>query len=532
MQDKPRLRPPTIPVSFSRDPRHGRLKLIAFLGFGILVAAVAGVILLLPALVERGPDRADGAVQAASPLPAAAGPERAPEPELMTTGVSDPELNAHSQRVAGEAVNAETTAGNKAAGPVTAPQKTKIAEQQLEIALQRQARLENAGVRIWGVGRLVTSYAEATRNLVDGDRHVRAGDFDRAAAAYRQAASRFEQLAVSRPERLDRALKNGAAALAQLDNVGATHHFEIALAAEPGNAVADNGLRRARNLPRVLELLEKARQLEAAGQLDRALQVYREAEILDSEFQRPRDARLSVERRIAGRDYRRALSDALSALDRRDYSRSKGALAIAKKLRPNAAEIREIAIRMQAAIQRDRLDDLRRQAGVHDRNEDWAASLRVYDNALGIDADAAFAVQGKSRAKRFLALNRQLDHYLSQPDRLYSPEPLAHARRMNTTIAAIENAGAKLAAKSQRLSALIVSAMEPQPVILRSDENTSVAVHRVARFGKFKERRLTLRPGTYTAFGSRPGYRDVRIRFSVRPSSDGVVVVVRCEERV
>ena len=520
MQDKPQLRPPSIPVSFSRDPRHGQLKLIALLGFGILIAAVAGVVLLLPTLVGPGPDRADGAVRAASPLSASTGPEQAPEPEIVTTGSSVSERNAHRPRVAGQ-----TVAEN-------APQRSKIAEEQLEIALQRQARLENAGVRIWGVERLVTSYAEATRTLVDGDKHFRAGDFDRAAAAYRQAASRFEQLAVSRPERLDRALKNAAAALELLDDVAATHHFEIALAAEPGNAIAEKGLRRARNLPRVLELFETARQSEAAGEHDRALQGYREVETLDSEFQPPHDARLRVERRIAERDYRRAVSDALSALDRRDYSRSKGALAIAKKLRPDAAEVREIAIRMRAAIQRDRLDDLRRQASVHDRSEDWAASLRVYNDALGIDADAAFAVQGKSRAKRFLALNQQLDHYLSQPDRLYSPEPLAQARRMNITIAAIENAGPKLSAKSQRLSALIASAIEPRPVILRSDENTSVAVHRVARFGKFKERRLTLRPGTYTAFGSRPGYRDVRIRFSVRPSSNEIVVVVRCEEQI
>ncbi len=529
MQNKLQLRPPARPASFPRDPRLSRLKLIMYLGFGVLIAAVAGVVVLLPALVERGPDRAEGTVQAASPPSASADLDQAPEPGMMAAGVSEPERNARVARVAGQATDTDTAAGSKAA---KAAQKSEIAEKQLEIALQRQARLENAGVRIWGVERLVTSYAEATRKLVDGDGYFRAGDFDRAAAAYRQAASRFEQLAASRPERLGRALKNGAAALEQLDDVRAAHHFEIALAAEPGNTIAENGLRRAQNLPRVLDLFEQARRLEAAGQLDSALQGYREVEALDTEFQRSRDARLRIERRIAERDYRRAISDALSALEQRDYSRSKSALAAAKRLRPDAPEVREIAIRMQAAIQRDRLDSLRRQAGVHERNEDWAASLRVYGDALGIDAHAAFAVRGRSRAERFLALHRQLDHYLAQPDRLQSSEPLAHARQVITTIAGVENAGPKLSAKSQRLGALIASANEPQPVILRSDQKTSVVVHRVARFGRFKERRLTLRPGTYTAVGSRPGYRDVRVRFSVRPSSDGIVVVVRCEERI
>ena len=64
------------------------------------------------------------------------------------------------------------------AAPTTAAENnapnSEIAEKQLEIALQRQAKLEKAGVRIWGVERLVTSFAEATRKLVDGDAHFRA----------------------------------------------------------------------------------------------------------------------------------------------------------------------------------------------------------------------------------------------------------------------------------------------------------------------------------------------------------------------
>ena len=422
------------------------------------------------------------------------------------------------------------------AAPTTAAENnapnSEIAEKQLEIALQRQAKLEKAGVRIWGVERLVTSFAEATRKLVDGDAHFRAGDFDRAAAAYRHAASHFEQLTASRSERLGRALKSGAAALEERDDVGAAYHFEIALAVEPGNTIADNGLRRAKNLALVLSRFEQARKLEAAGQLDPALRGYREVEALDSEFQPSREARVNIERRISERDYLRAVSDASSAVERQEFSRAKDALAVAKKLRPNASQVREIAMRMRAAMQRDQLDNLRRQAGVHERNEDWAASLRVYDDVLVIDARAKFAVRGKLRAERYLTLNRQLDHYLSQPDRLQPSESLAHARGIIRTVARLGNVGPKLSAKTQRLSALVAEANGPQPVILRSDQKTRVMVHRVAQFGRFKEHRLKLRPGTYTAIGSRPGYHDVWVKFHVKPSRDGIVVVVRCRERI
>ena len=138
MQNKPQLRPPAGPAPFSRDPRQARYKLFAYLGLGVLLAVVAGVVVVLPVLVERGADPADGAVQAASPPPSN---DQAGQPETET----------------------------KAAEAGIAAPRSASAEQQLEIALQRPARLENAGVRVWGVERLVTSYAEATRKLVDGD---------------------------------------------------------------------------------------------------------------------------------------------------------------------------------------------------------------------------------------------------------------------------------------------------------------------------------------------------------------------------
>ena len=400
MQNNPQLSPPTNPVPFPRDPRQRRHKLIAFLGFGILIAVVAGVVLLLPAFVERGANQGDGTEPTASPRTASTDEERSPASGSEAVKALESKQQTISSPVAGPVVNRNTAEEIEAAEAEKALQKSTTAKEQLEIALQRQARLENAGARIWGVERLVTqpfgAMPKATKKLVDGDGHFRTGDFDRAAAAYRQAASRFEQLSVSRPERLDRALNRGATALEQLDDVGAAHHFEIALALEPGHAIAEKGLSRAQNLPRVLELFEQARRKETAGQLDLAFQGFREVEALDPDFQQTREARIGVERRIAERDYRRAVSEAFSALGRRDYSRSKNALATARRLRPNGSEVGEIAIRMQAAIQRDRLDNLRHLAGAHEQNEDWVASLREYSEALAIDADAAFAVRGQA----------------------------------------------------------------------------------------------------------------------------------------
>ena len=66
---------------------------------------------------------------------------------------------------------------------------------------------------------------------------------------------------------------------------------------------------------------------------------------------------------------------------------------------------------------------------------------------------------------------------------------------------------------------------------MASDEFTDVTLLRVRRLGTLAEQTLLLRPGVYTAVGIRNGYRDVRIKFEVRPNQQNTVAV-RCVEKI
>ena len=126
----------------------------------------------------------------------------------------------------------------------------------------------------------------------------------------------------------------------------------------------------------------------------------------------------------------------------------------------------------------------------------------------------------------------QIDFYLAEPDRLQSPQPLTHARRVIEAAGSFPDAGNKLQEKSQRLSGLVESYSRPRTVVFQSDGKTDVTLQRVKHFGRFGELRMELLPGLYTAVGALAGYRDVRVEFRV-PAADGeTIVVVRCEERV
>ena len=67
---------------------------------------------------------------------------------------------------------------------------------------------------------------------------------------------------------------------------------------------------------------------------------------------------------------------------------------------------------------------------------------------------------------------------------------------------------------------------------LRSDEETEVIVYKVKRLGRFAQQELVLRPGTYTAVGTRNGYRDVRQDFTITPGNASVPITIACTEPI
>ena len=92
--------------------------------------------------------------------------------------------------------------------------------------------------------------------------------------------------------------------------------------------------------------------------------------------------------------------------------------------------------------------------------------------------------------------------------------------------------GPRLSGQRDELSRLLKRAATPLTVQFVSDSLTQVSVFKIGRLGSFDTQTLELRPGTYVAVGSRPGYRDLRLEFKVAPEIDMQPVLVRCEEPI
>jgi len=481
----PQLQPPGRPSPPVHAGDLARPWLWAALVLALLLALA--VIFLLPPLVSREPPSVDPDYPV-EPAPSPAAPD----------GTTD---GAAARAQAGETLKAY---------------------------LQQRARLELVHAASWGE----PEWSQAAAAANAGDRQFSQHRFVEAARSYAEGLRRLEDLAAQREQRLEAALDGGRRALGNDDGTEAAARFTLALAIEPENAAAARGLAQARVRTDVLQRLQDGREAESAGDLAAARAAYQEAVALDAGYAPAGAALERVTQQLADNGFRAAMSRALAALDAGRLGEAGSALKEAASLRPDDVAVADARRRLAGARRQVQLEGLQRAAVAQAGRENWAQAVELYRQALAVDPRAGFARDGLEQAQDRVRLHQQLDHYLDEPTRLHSPEPLANAEQLLAAAGEAPAGEPRLAAKIGQLRRQVTLASTPVPVDLHSDGETSVVVYHVGRLGQFRDQRLELRPGTYTAVGSRPGYRDARIVFTVLPGSAAQSVEIHCREPI
>ena len=203
------------------------------------------------------------------------------------------------------------------------------------------------------------------------------------------------------------------------------------------------------------------------------------------------------------------MSRGLTALGRGQWEAAKKNFEAASRLRPDAPEAADGLARVASAERRDLV-----MAGIDrgrefEEAERWAEAEQAYAQVLAVDPEAAHALAGKERAALRASLDEQLEYHLENPGRFSSPSVFDDATGVLGEAREVTPSGPRLSAQVERLEKLLEAASTPVEVVLESDNATDVVVYRVGRIGTFTRRQLELRPGTYTAVGSRDGYRAV-----------------------
>ena len=393
--------------------------------------------------------------------------------------------------------------------------------------LQLRARLELENIAQWGE----SDWSQAVDMAQVGERQLVQRNFSAARENFTRAVQGLQQLENGRGLLLSEALAAGFDALAENDVATAVKNFERVLAIEPDHQVAQTALSRALVRAEVLQQMATAVQAEANGDLVAAQAAYRQAIALDAVYEPALGAVKRVTEQLQTLAFQDAMTRALSALDAGKLQAAGKALDEAARLQPDNTVVADNRQRLQQMWQAAALASLRRQAEAQAGRENWQAVVDHYQTALKVDSSAGFARVGLAQAVERVKLNAQFDHYLQQPDRIYSPDPLKNAEKLLSTAGKAPAEEPKLAARISALQQLVQQAATPVTVTLYSDGQTEVAVYHVGRFGMFTEHRLELLPGEYTVVGTRTGYRDVRKQLQVPPGVS-VLLVIRCEEPV
>ena len=140
--------------------------------------------------------------------------------------------------------------------------------------------------------------------------------------------------------------------------------------------------------------------------------------------------------------------------------------------------------------------------------------------------------RGKQRALDHIRIDKRINFFLQQPAALESDRQLENAIQLIAEIEAMDPRGPRLKDQFEKLTELVGAAQTPVKIILESDGLTEVAVYKVGKLGRFTNRVLSLRPGTYTVVGTRDGYQDVRRQLTIKAGQDPARIVVICEAKI
>lgn len=393
--------------------------------------------------------------------------------------------------------------------------------------LDLQETLEAKGIEHWGASAFEAALARARA----GDDAFVERQYDAARTAYEDAVMRLQVLRERAPQVLAAAIAQGRQALTDERPERALEQFNLALAIDPDATDARRGYDRAERLPEVLQALEQAETAFAAGELQAAANAVDTALALDSATERAQRLREQIRTAQRDRDYQNALSRGYGALGSQALETAATAFNEALRLRPQSADAREGLTLVQQTSTTLQIETLRDEAETAMAAESWQQAADRYEAALDLDRTLRFAQQGLARARYNAELEERIDDTLANPERLSEDPLLADAEALLLEARSQSELPPVMARRVDALADLLARAAQPVAVILRSDGATQVTVLRVARLGTFEETVLKLRPGRYTATGSRVGYRDVRKDFSVQPD-DNDPVVIQTEEPI
>ncbi len=471
---------------------------------GVLVLLVLLVIFWLP-------DR----VQAPPPNPTT------PTVEPTGTGAAKPSATGAEQ--------ASPTTPD--ASPWSDAQQARLRKQAQEVLAQLldlQFALQERGVEQWAPA----PFADVKTIAADGDALYKNRQYEQAVARYQQGLAALQALQEAMPQELKRLLEQAQLAIDNGDATAAKAALALAATIAPDHSDLAALQHRADVLPQVLPLLQEAQAAEQAGDLAQAQQLLQQATALDPLHLRAQSELQRVAAQSREQGFNEAMSQGYAALNEGRFDSARKAFGAAAKIQPGSKQAAGALQEVRAAETARQLASLDKRGRQEEQQEQWQKAVTAYERAQKLDSSVLFASEGLKRSRTRAQLDQQLATALSDPQRLSDSAVAAATNQLLLHAQQVTPRGPALAQQINRLETLLRQAGTSVAVTLHSDKETEVLVLKVAKLGRFKEHALTLRPGNYTAVGTRIGYRDVRQNFTITADGTPAPVTIICNDPI
>ncbi len=367
----------------------------------------------------------------------------------------------------------------------------------------------------------------------EGDDFYRRREYPDSQNAYRRAGEMLQGLREQAPEIGRKSLEEALEAIEsgdQAEAIAALEKAGILLGeADPDVQLAE---RRARNLPEVMQAVANARAARRDGSLEEQRVAWQAVLKIDLDRQSARKALAEVNAGLDQALFGSRMSRGHAALSEGDLATARAAFEAARKQRPNASEPAEALAALELEERGQRLAELQAAAMAGKFREDWRKAASNFRGMLEIDENIVSAQQGLAAAERRVRLDDALENTIANAQQLNRDDAWQRGKALLDEAVSVAGPGPRLSEQVSRLEQVLTIAATPAPVRLRSDGLTEVTIYYVGRLGSFGERRLELRPGAYTAVGTREGFRDVRREFIVAPEGLADPLVLICTEPI
>jgi tetratricopeptide (TPR) repeat protein len=263
-----------------------------------------------------------------------------------------------------------------------------------------------------------------------------------------------------------------------------------------------------------------------------AKSAYQAAAQADPAHKRAAQALAEVKKDIVESQFRGHMTAGYAALDKNEFDQARSQFLRAGEIYKGNHSVEQA---LALVANREGQVGISRQidrAAEFEAREEWQKAVQIYESLLQQDPSLVEVKVKLIPARVRSELAERLSAIIADPLKLSASAAYRNAQQALSDARGIPNPGEQLRGQIEAVEQLLQTAVSSVKVVFQSDNQTDVTVYRVARLGQFEETTLQLKPGKYIAAGTRQGFRDVRVEFTITGAPLDSPIVIRCEEPI